>query len=79
MSKKVIAATIGFDMAELDDYRYQPTQTTRAIYAIGDIYLAAGKTPPKDDVGSKWEKHTDQFWTEGKTSIWVSKATGEQT
>jgi hypothetical protein len=72
--KHIIAATLGLDIADLGDYRYQPTKTTRPIYAIGDIYVAAGHKPPKDDVGSKWEEHKDQFWANGKTTVWVAKA-----
>jgi len=72
--KHIIAATFGLDIAELGDYRYQPTRTTRSIYAIGDIYVAAGRKPPKDDVGAKWEEHKDQFWTKGQTTIWIAKA-----
>jgi len=71
--KRIIAATLGLDIADLGDYRYQSTRTTRPIYAIGDIYVAIGHKPPKDDVGAEWQKHTDQFWANGKTTVWVAK------
>ena len=72
--KHIIAATLGLDLSELEDYRYQPTRTARRIYSIDDIYVATGLTAPKDHVGGPWEKHPDQFWADGKTTIWVSKA-----
>jgi hypothetical protein len=72
--KHIIAATLGLNIADLGDYRYQPTRTTRPIYAIGNIYVAAGHKPPKDNVGAKWEEHQDQFWTNGQTTVWVAKA-----
>jgi hypothetical protein len=72
--KHIIAATLGLDMAELEDYRYQPTRTKRPIYAIGDVYVATGLKPPKEDVGAPWQQHPDQFWANGKTTIWLSKA-----
>ena len=72
--RNTIASTFGLDVSELADYRYQPTRTTRPIYAIGDIYVASGLKPPKDDVGEPWKEHSDQFWAKGKTKVWVSKA-----
>ena len=77
--KHIIAATLGLDIADLGDYRYQSTRTTRPIYAIGNIYVAAGQKPPKDDVGAEWEEHKDQFWANGKTTVWVAKAILKET
>ena len=69
----IIAATFGTDSSGFEEYRYQPTRTSRAIYTLGDYY-AVGKTAPKDDVGQPWEKHPDQFWAEKyNTVLWVSK------
>jgi hypothetical protein len=72
--KKLIASTLGLEISELDDYRYQPTRTSRPIYAIYDFYIASGIKPPKDVVGQPWEKYPDQFWATDKTVIWWSKA-----
>ena len=47
----IIAATFSTDCAGFEEYRYQPTRTTRAIYTVGDDYYAVGKTKPKDVVG----------------------------
>ena len=70
---KGIAATLGFDLPEMKDYRYQDTRTTRAIYSIGDSYFAVGKTAPKDKVGKPWFKAKDQFWAEhSNTVLWES-------
>lgn len=69
----IIAATFCTDCAGFEDYRYQPTRTARAIYAIGDSYFAVGKRPPKDVVGESWQKWPDQFWAEKYgTVLWVS-------
>jgi len=51
-----IAFLIGYDLAEMSDYRYQSTRYTVAVYAIGDSYYCApgpGKKLP--DVGYNWE------------------------
>jgi len=71
----IIAATLGDDVADVQEYRYQSTKTTRAIYAIGDFYYATGKKAPKDAVGEPWEMHDDQFFAEkNNTILWVSEA-----
>jgi hypothetical protein len=70
-AQSIIAATFGWDVRDVSDYRYQPTRTSRAIYAIGDSYFAVGKTPPGDDLGEPWEPHSDQFWaTKAATVLW---------
>ena len=39
---EIIATHIGYDMAEMSEYRYQPTRySSPAIYAIGDTYYCA--------------------------------------
>lgn len=68
----VIAATLGQDINELADNRYQSTRTSRAIYSFDDRYFAVGKRAPKDKVGGVWRPHTDQFWAaKGNTILWV--------
>ena len=70
----IIAATFGSDSSDMADYLYKSTRTTRPIYAIGSYYFATGTTPPKDDVGTPWEKHQDQFWAaKNSTILWVAK------
>jgi hypothetical protein len=71
----VIAHTLEIDPVELRDYRYQPSQTRRAIYGIGERYYALGKRPPTDLVGrgAVWERHSDQFFAErANTVLWVT-------
>lgn len=39
---EVIATHIGYDLAEMSEYRYQPTRYANpAIYAVGDTYYSA--------------------------------------
>lgn len=71
--KYALAATVGMDLSELSEYRYQSTRTQKAVYAMED-YWCASSTVPKDAVGGPWEKHSDQFWAEqAKTIIWRAK------
>ncbi len=69
----IVASTVGYDAAEIGEYRYQPTRTKDPIYSIGDRYFSvtSGK-PPRDEVGDEWRKHDDQFYAEkaGRV-IWV--------
>jgi len=75
--KRIIADTLGLDLSELEDYRYQSTQSARAIYAIGDCYYAVGKTPPSN--GWAWTEHKDQFFaTSRNTKVWVCKVASNQ-
>lgn len=68
---RTIAATLGIDLSEMRDYRYQPSRSSVAIYAIGDNYYCARTSAPDD--GRNWEKYKDQFWAERhKTILWVS-------
>lgn len=67
----VIAATLGQDINELADNRYQPTRMSRAIYGFDNRYFAVGKRAPKDKVGGAWQIHPDQFWAaKGNTILW---------
>ena len=54
---EIIATHICYDMAEMSDYRYQPTRyASPAVYAIGDYYYCAptgGKSGPKP---WKWQQ-----------------------
>lgn len=56
-ASEIIAFQIGYDAAEMSEYRYQSTRYQVAVYAIGDNYYCA-PTPGKKlpDVGYKWEK-----------------------
>jgi len=74
-SKRIIASTIGFDMDEMEAYRYQSTRTKQAVYAVGQYYYACGKRKPTDEVGSEWLIDRDQFWAEqNKTVLWSAKS-----
>jgi hypothetical protein len=74
-SSKIIASTLGFDQAEISEYRYQSTRTSQAIYAIGNFYFACSKRKPKDLVGGTWEMHKDQFFaSQNKSILWLSQA-----
>lgn len=76
-TREVIAATFGWDIGEVSDYRYQPGHTKQAIYAMGEHYFAVGKKKPTDltEYGEvEWELHPDQFWAEQKgTKLWRTK------
>jgi hypothetical protein len=51
---EVIATHISYDLAEMSEYRYQPTRySSPAIYAVGDQYYSA---PMNDKLhaGFKW-------------------------
>ena len=56
-TKEVIATAVNYDMAEIEEYRYQSTRTTLPVYAIGDHYYCApriaGARPPR---GWKWSE-----------------------
>lgn len=71
---EVIAETLGWDVAEVRDYRYQ-RYVNPAVYAIGERYFAAHVSKPRHDVGGAWEAHSDQFGARGTARvIWVCKA-----
>lgn len=72
-STAALAATLGLTVSELRDYAYQPTKSSRRVYAIGDEYFAVGKRAPLDD--RQWQKNKDQFWGEQcNTIIWRAKS-----
>jgi len=73
MSKSAIASAIGLCYEELEEYRYFPGNTSRAVYAVGNDYYCAGKSHPKDLLGMKWEKAPDQWEAERKnTVVWIA-------
>ncbi len=71
----VIAETIGWDVKEVTECRYQK-YTSPAVYSIGDFYMAAHPTKPKhDDVGREWVEYKDQFGARGTSmKVWVCLA-----
>lgn len=78
-SQNVIGSTIGMELSEVTDCRYQPTRTTKAIYSIDSQYFAVGKNAPKDEVGGKWRQHRDQFFAEKhSTVLWVCDMIGAE-
>jgi hypothetical protein len=69
-----LSATIGMTPQELREYRYHAGKTSRAVYAIGDVYYTQGKTRPVM-LGMDWIKHSDQYHAErANTSIWTAKS-----
>jgi hypothetical protein len=71
----IIATTFCMDVSGFDaDYRYQPGHTKRAIYSIGDLYFAVGKTAPADVVGQSWELDPDQcIASQHGTKLWRAR------
>lgn len=78
MSKSIIASTIGLELSELEDYRYQPTKLARAVYSIGDDCYCCSKKNPGTLNGMEWHPAADQFWASRKnTVLWKSTAQSE--
>jgi hypothetical protein len=42
-TRHAVACYLGFDAAEMEDYRYQPTRTPCPVYAVGNDYFTASK------------------------------------
>lgn len=73
-TKTIIASTFGWDISEVDAYRYQSTRTKQAIYSVGDLYLAVGKDKPVD-FGPHWVAYGDQWFAQkAGTVLWVLQA-----
>ncbi len=67
----VLAATFGWDVAEVREYEYQK-YTAPKVYSIGERYFAVSSVKPKHKVGTEWKWHSDQFFaTNQATTIWV--------
>lgn len=54
-TKEVIATAVSYDMAEIEEYRYQSTRTSIPVYAIGDEYLCAPTRAQKLPKGWNWK------------------------
>lgn len=65
-ARERVANHLGFDIAEMNNYRYQSTRTAFPVYAVGDAYYCAlpvGKKP-----GTGWRKEQAQDgWV-----VWMS-------
>lgn len=75
-STAALAATLGTTITDLNDYRYQPSRISRAVYAIGNRYFCVGKKKPEipELGGLEWREHPDKFWAERAGSvIWVAE------
>lgn len=73
-SPAILAATLGWCVRELSEYRYKSTRTKQPIYSIGERFFTVGATIPKDDVGWPWKQYKDQFWaSKNNTVLWVSE------
>jgi hypothetical protein len=54
-AREAIATYVGYDFAEIEDYRYQPTRTAIPVYAIGDAYYCAPTARQKLPGGWAWK------------------------
>ena len=75
MSKQqeALAATLGMDIAELRDCRYQETRTWMPVYSGGENYYCTSQTNPGNLLGLRWGKMKDQFFAErANTVCWVA-------
>ncbi|CAB4165075.1 hypothetical protein UFOVP820_10 [uncultured Caudovirales phage] len=68
-----IAEHFGWDVADILDYRYQPSHWSRAVYCgfDGNNYWSAGRTPPKDREGDnmlEWVRVPSRY--PGNTDLW---------
>ena len=75
-ANEIIGETLGMNVNDVTEYRYQSTRTSIPVYAIGDTYYCcpiAGRLPPK---GWEWRPIEDQFFAqrEGRT---VYSASGD--
>lgn len=69
----MLASTLGLEYGELKEYRYQPTRTKCAIYAIGNFYYTISKTPP-EFAGVVWSENRDQFFARDGYKIYIGKS-----
>jgi hypothetical protein len=74
----ILAATLGWDVAEAREHRYQDTRTGRmAIFTVGEDYYTVSKKRPTWD-GLDWQEAPDQFWAkQSGTILWVAKMDSE--
>ncbi len=74
-ANEVIAETLGWDIKDVSECRYQK-YSSPAVYSIGDRYFAAHPSKPKHvDVGGEWREHSDQFGARGTNQkVWVCDA-----
>lgn len=76
--RTAIAATLGLDVSELSEYRYQETRTHVAVYAVDNDFFIASKRRPKfhptHHLSSlQWTLHPDQFWArQARTFVWTA-------
>lgn len=71
MSAKIIADTLGIELTEVSDNRYQAMMYKRPIYKIGKQFYTCSKSLPKQHTGNKWVKHSDQsFAAKENVTVW---------
>ena len=61
-AKTILATQFGWDLSDLEDYRYQYGRTDRPVYAIGNECFCAvkiGQKPAKHQGGINWEWEKD--------------------
>jgi len=54
---EIIATHLGFDLAEMKDYTYQPGSYQVALYAIGDYYYASPTKAQTGKLPKDWRWH----------------------
>jgi len=70
-ANEILAATLGWDVREVSEYRYQ-RYTAPNVYSIGDRYFAVHSSKPKHQVGQEWTIYNDQAFATGNRKIWVA-------
>ena len=53
-AREAIATHLGYDYAEMEDYRYQPTRTTVPVYAVREAYYCAPTSRQAPPIGWRW-------------------------
>lgn len=76
-----IAEAFGFDFAEVEnDYRYQYGHTPCPVYAIGECYYTATKSPdkkPKENADYRWaQAEPPMGYLPDDWQLWISTVDG---
>lgn len=74
--KQALATYWGCDIAEVEDYRYQPTKTSIPVYTSGDKYYCVTKNDKpathRDGFDWNWKQVHDSLVEKYGWKIWVS-------
>lgn len=76
-TKAAIAAHFGFDIAEMEDRRYQPTRNPFPVYTVNEDYYTAtrGKRPPKAHGDWSWHAVPSTVTAGHGNTIWIHHET----